>query len=532
MMVNPSADVNRTMPSDEAIPKALVMGGGMSALIAAQALAETGVHVTLARFHEIHNNLYLPAPASAEIDEIKRLNPDSAGVEIIDVERAPMVSREQGFFKASFADVTESVFDAVLLAPSLALMPKPTGLPEEVELFSAQTTVIPGRKVCFVMDYQDLSHPILGMSAIQIAAQNVRDGGESMVCFKHAPVLHMFGETAYDSARKAGVLFVRYGEAAPTIQQATGEEGQARFRVTVKDVVDSDNDFAFGCDRIVAVTGPDPSSIPEWAVKIAHGDVDDRGFMLSESIHCHSGSSFTSGVFAVGEATGNLDLITGNAQARAAAAHAKAWIEKSRSRRDEEILSVSTACVRCLTCFRVCPHAAISLLPQTSRSRVEPSSSFCHECGICAAVCPSSAISMTSGPENSSADFIKNVDPSEISKTTFVFGCQRSAGVMTKKIDMPERVEFLAVPCAGSVSEHAIWSTLAVGAKGVLVVGCHHGNCASHRGTELAAARVRRGRQLGVFGGELPRIGYLTVAPNEEARFLRLLNEFHSGHGE
>ncbi len=279
-------------------------------------------------------------------------------------------------------------------------------------------------------------------------------------------------------------------------------------------------------DRLVTVTGPDPSSIPEWAARMAGNDLDGQGFVLSDSIHSSLGSSVSSGVFIIGEASGNLDLIDCKAQAKAAAAQAHTWISTSRLKRDEENLSISTACARCLTCYRVCPHGALSLQPQASRSRIEPSQAFCVECGICASVCPTAAISLSACSEESIAGFIGEVQPSDISKTTFVFGCRRSAGIIAESINMPENVRFFSVPCAGSVSEYSIWSALAAGAKGVLVVGCHHGNCYSHTGTSLAAARVEKGQGIGVFDGKPPRIGYFTIAPNESARFQRLMSQF------
>ncbi len=61
-------------------------------------------------------------------------------------------------------------------------------------------------------------------------------------------------------------------------------------------------------------------------------------------------------------------------------------------------------------------------------------------------------------------------------------------------IELPAGVLFFPVPCAGRVSESILWATLAAGAKGVLAIGCHHGNCASQNGTDWAvASRAERG---------------------------------------
>ena len=111
-------------------------------------------------------------------------------------------------------------------------------------------------------------------------------------------------------------------------------------------------------------------------------------------------------------------------------------------------------------------------------------------------------------------------------EASLYWGCQRSAGRLAPSVQMPDHFRFLAVPCAGAVSENAIWKLLAARARGVLVVGCHHGNCASDTGTDRAAARVQRGQSTGLFGVGFPRLGYVTVAPNEPARFERLLKDF------
>ncbi|MBI5250454.1 MAG: hydrogenase iron-sulfur subunit [Desulfomonile tiedjei] len=526
MILRHSTEVNPTGQSAETAQRVLVVGGGIPAVAAAQALMETGVQVTFARFRDVAEHVYFDMPAVHVGDYLRDLSAELDEVEIVDITRAPVVWRDHGVFRATFEDGTESAYDCLLLAPGISLRPIPLDLPVETELFTSRIKALPGQQVLFLMDYKELTHPALGMSAIRIAAETARNGGKAVVCFRHAPVLHVFGEALYDSARKDGVQFVRYGEESPKVQRLGDGGNPAGFRLAVSDIIDSENEFVWDCDRIVAVTGPDASSISEWARTMADGDLDERGFMLSDNIHSNSGRSFASGVFVVGEATGNLDLIGCMAQARAAAAQAEAWMRRSRLKREDDFLSVSTACVRCLTCYRVCPHSALSLQPQVSRSRIEPSPSFCLECGICASVCPSGAISLRAYPEESIAGLIKELTPSEISGLTFVFGCQRSAGIIAESIDMPENARFLAVPCAGSVSDYIIWGVLAAGARGVLVVGCHHGNCRSDSGTELAAARVERGKGLGVFGGKPPRIGYFTIAPNESARFQRLLHEF------
>lgn len=512
------------MTDIETSPRVLIVGGGIPAVIAAQALINTGLHVTFARLRDTSENIYFPYSSPAD-DCTKDIPFLPSEVETFDVTRVPVIERNQGMFRAVFENGTESVYNCLFLSPGVALKPIPGILPQGAELFTAQTRVLSNEQVVFLLDYAELTAPVAGMSAIHVATDHVRNGGEALICFKHAPVLHVFGETLYETARKVGVRFVRFGDKLPEIQISDDEGGRKRFRVTAEDMIEGGDEFAWECDRVIGVTGSDASSLPGWAQRIIDGDLDNQGFMLSDSIDSSLGRSLQSGLFVVGGATGNLDFIGITAQAHAAAAEAKAWIDESLIKRNKESLSIDTTCVRCLTCYRVCPHGALSLQAQTSRSRIEPSPAFCVECGICASVCPAAAITLTACPQESINQFIQQVNPSDLPNTTFVFGCKRSAGMMAESMRMPENTRFLAVPCAGSVSEYTIWSALAGGAKGVLVVGCHDGNCHSHTGTNFAAARIKQAREVGIFDGN-PKIGYFMVAANESARFQRLLDEF------
>jgi quinone-modifying oxidoreductase, subunit QmoB len=525
-----SSNIQHQDSSNRGPGRALLIGGGITALIAAETLKETGFHVTFVRIAGVTSHPYLSRGRPELQDYLGKLSQGLQGVEIIDSELAPEVRRNRDGFGAAFQDGRNAEYDCLFLAPGVSLKPKPQTLPDRVELFHAGIEIPPGARVAFLMDHPELSDPALGMSAIKAATENSLSGGVSVICFRHAPVMGMLGETILDDARKAGVRFIRFREQSPpsvSLDSATPEF----ISLAVHDMIDDDRLSEFSCERLFVVTGPDSSSIPQWAAKMSHEDLDDRGFLLSDSVHCASGCSWSSGVFIVGEATGNLDLLTCVAQARAAAAKAKAWLTQSLSSVGAECVSTSDACVRCLTCLRVCPHHAISLPEETSISRIEATPALCRECGICASVCPSVAIRLRRWPEQAMTGRIEEMPQGDIAQTVFVFGCEKSAGLMAESVDIPESVRFIGVPCAGSVSDYIIWSTLAAGAKGVLVVGCHNGNCASHKGTDMAASRVERVLSSGLLSQEAAGMKYLTVAANEPARFGRLLKEFVAGLG-
>jgi quinone-modifying oxidoreductase, subunit QmoB len=521
------AKIEPTVHIGSASPRALVVGGGTPALVAAQALREMSVDVTFAKIARTPSHVYLALPGPGIDDELTKSSPELDGIEVINMDGPPVVRRDDGGFKASFEDGMEKFYDCVLLAPGISLKPKLPSLPENIELFTSHIEIGSAERVAFLLDYEHPSDPTLGMYAIKAAAQHVVNGGDSVVCFRQVPVAHLFGETLYDEARRVGVQFARFGDELPIVSCLGNMEGSERFRLTLRDVIDNREESVFQCDRVFVVTGPDASSIPKWAMgMVGHGGLDDQGFALSESVYCSSGVAFASGVFIVGEATGSLDVIRGIEQAKAAAAKAYAWMRTSCLKTKDEPVSIASACVGCLTCYRVCPHGAISVKPGTSGSTIAAWPSLCRECGICVSVCPSVAINLNTFPDDYLLASVKEVPQTDMHRTTFVFGCQRSAGLLSQLVQVPEHVRFLAVPCAGRVSEYVMWHALAAGARGVLVVGCHQGNCASRTGTDWAAARIGRGLATGLFRPGQRRLGYATVAANEPARFQRLLREF------
>jgi len=130
-------------------------------------------------------------------------------------------------------------------------------------------------------------------------------------------------------------------------------------------------------------------------------------------------------------------------------------------------------------------------------------------------------------PEAAITSFVDEVSRKGDSRPVVVYGCQRSPGRAASRIALPPEVLFMTVPCAGRISESVLWATMAAGVKGILVVGCHHGNCASNNGTDWAEARVAEVmKKLGIPNGMQPPVKYTTVAANEEARFSRIVNDF------
>ncbi|MFC1835668.1 hydrogenase iron-sulfur subunit [Thermodesulfobacteriota bacterium] len=511
-----------------ALPPALVIGDSHSALLVSKALTALGVDVTLVRKGSDSVCSFSSLPECDPAGYFRTVSGILKQSGVRQMRGLPSLSRRGHGFQADFSDGTSQFFGCVFLTPGVALKPVPKGLPKDVELVSAITGPADGKDVGFLMDYEAPTQTCVGMTAIRQAVDNVQSGGRSFVLFRNAPVANESGEALYVEAKRSGVRFYRYGDKLPEIDVADDDDREGkRFRIKVSDVIDSGTDQLLYCDRLLIAADADSSSIFMLDTDILDGDRDARNFLLSESVHCHSGRSFRNGIFAVGEGTGDLDFIGSISMAAAAATEARAWLLRAASRAQKETVVVSDSCVRCLTCHRICPHNAISMMGGSAKSTIEASGSFCRECGICVTQCPRTALDLASFPDSGIASFLKDIEAENPGETVVVYGCERSAGRAALNVKLPAEVRLLTVPCAGRVSEAVIWATLSIGVRGVLVVGCHHGNCASETGTDWAASHVASTlSNMGLPEEGFPGVGYITCAPNESARFKRLVEEF------
>jgi Fe-S-cluster-containing hydrogenase component 2 len=513
--------------SDANMLPVLVLGGGLSGLIAANALRNLGLSVTMVKVGDESSHLYC-SDGQLNSDEYSRsLSESMNSMEIRELPARPKIWREGCFFHADFGSGEARAYGCLFLTSGMELRALPSNLPEGIKLVSSEAFSGSSSRIGFLLDYGARSNPAAGMAAIRQAIDNKTAGGESFVIFQHAPVAHLFGESLYDLAKRSGVQFFRFGEELPLVERTPIADSDGKFLVSVRDVIETGAYISLHCDEIRAVQAPDPATLSRVLREICENDEDEEGFLLADSIHCHSGRSFRNGIFAVGEVTGETDLLRVAAQAASAAVNARAWMMWALQRKDDETVCVTPECVRCLTCYRICPHSAISLHQEAARSSVQASAPICQECGICVSECPRLALDLDSYPERDVLSFL--AEASRRSEPIVIYGCERSAGRIMSAVELPPGALFFSVPCAGRISESILWATLAAGARGVLAIGCHHGNCASHSGTDWAMSRVQKVLgDLAVPEGFSPQVGYASIASNEPARLNRIVSRFCS----
>lgn len=95
------------------------------------------------------------------------------------------------------------------------------------------------------------------------------------------------------------------------------------------------------------------------------------------------------------------------------------------------------------------------------------------------------------------------------------------------RLKYPSNLRAVRVPCSGRVSPELIMRTFDQDADGVLVLGCHIGECHYDTGNHRAAKRLPILRKLMEFAGLEPeRLRLDWVSASEGDRFARIVNEF------
>lgn len=97
----------------------------------------------------------------------------------------------------------------------------------------------------------------------------------------------------------------------------------------------------------------------------------------------------------------------------------------------------------------------------------------------------------------------------------------------TSRISYPPNIRIIRVPCSGRVDPMLAMKAFLEGADGVIVLGCHPGDCHYSEGNYHARRRlVLFHRLLEFFGIERERFRLDWVSASEGVRFAQVVQEF------
>lgn len=333
-------------------------------------------------------------------------------------------------------------------------------------------------------------------------------------------------ESLYRATKNAGTVYIKFTDTVPDIYQ----EEKDTIHIKFFDEITSKN-FRLTPDMTVVDETIVPSLNATDLAKILHIETDINGFVQADNVHRYSVLTNRKGIMVAGPSRSILADDDQRIDAENAVLAVTGLDEGETETTLEKAEIHPGQCIRCLTCYRLCPYHAITL---NARVTVEPDA--CERCGICAAHCPRGAVR------------IKDLEPGEISvqiktgdvaqaEQTFVplivaFCCSRSAAqardlAICMGYRLPQGLKMVEVPCSGAVSYDHIFTALDNNADGVMVLTCHKGNCHSEQGNVYAAETVQQIKDMFLRTGfEKERLLIQTLASNMGMEFARIANRF------
>lgn len=500
----------------------LVAGKGLAGLSAAYEIAALGHPVLLA----MDGTRAQAGCGDDKPGEVKRLlGALPAGVEVaIKTELTRLKGGGGGFY----ADLqgpqgtTTQRFGAVVLAPpssyqvieALAVDPEIT-----VSLSDLKAKDYQGQGDAWfqavVMTALDGSATAAGFSRALAKALALQKRPQVQVTMflAEALVASEGGERLYRQAREAGVLMVRTAKGEPKVNsdnrtlrfmdQILGEELELR------------PDLVVAAEETVG-------QAPAWLDNPMAWTAWDQD--LGDHPRLQAGRTARTGLYLIGGARGTLPGADRKAEAAACAAD----VHDLLSGKTTHIPAVRTLrCAHCLTCVRVCPHGVL----RHPEDQILTAPAACLACGLCAAQCPAEAITPPGWSNNEMFAGLKAGLAAIQGAPLVLFACQGSAMDAARQLSLdghqwPQGLLMVPLNCAGRVSDGLILKALEYGAGGVLVAGCHDGNCRSLNGNLWAKLEAARAADLFArVGGSIDQVRFMHLASNQPGALARAVHE-------
>ncbi|MGH9645693.1 MAG: FAD-dependent oxidoreductase, partial [Bryobacteraceae bacterium] len=201
-----------------------------------------------------------------------------------------------------------------------------------------------------------------------------------------------FKEGYYTKARQQGVVFVRYEEDSKPDVSANG----AGLHVTVRDRT-LNMPMTIPADLVVLSAAIHPNEDNKTIAQFFKVPLNSEGFFLEAHMKLRPVDFATDGVFVCGLAHSPKGIDECILQAQAAAARAAAVLVRESLELEANVSEVlDQSCDGCAYCVDTCPYKAISLLEYmwqgSVKKVVDTNETNCKGCGCCQATCPKNGI--------------------------------------------------------------------------------------------------------------------------------------------
>ncbi len=410
--------LSQPLPEQEVpvIPKALVIGGGLSGMTAALSMADQGFETFLIeKSDQLGGNLRkLSATLSGEdprelVEELDQKIGAHSLIRVYTETEIESVSGYVGNFTTTVASAKGAQtleHGVIILAtgghpyePKQYLYGRSKQVLTQLELEGMLSSDTMDKEVqdvvmiqCVGSRGEDLSYcsKVCCGQAVKNALRILDDNPDANVYILYRDI-RTYGlmEDYYREARERGVIFVHYEKGKPPV--ATEKDG--KLSVTFFDEM-IDEDISLQPDLLVLSVGIVPNEVDKLA-KILKVPVTKDKFFLEAHAKLRPVEFSVEGVYMCGLAHAPKPISESIAQAKSAVAKAAIPLAKGFVAVEPIVSRVNPEmCIGCGICASLCPYQAIQMVKAGKKKKAETISASCKGCGICASHCPKLAISM------------------------------------------------------------------------------------------------------------------------------------------
>ncbi|OGF57649.1 MAG: hypothetical protein A2Z21_02735 [Candidatus Fraserbacteria bacterium RBG_16_55_9] len=396
------------------IPKALVLGGGLSGMTAALTLADSGFEAFLIEKNDELGSDLRPTHWTLAGDDVQRfraelINKVRSHPRIRAYTRATI--KEISGFVGNFSTVIAHpqgeahIQHGVVIVAAEADEHKPTEYfyghdprvltQRELEhLIHEEPQAIKNAKTVVMIQCvgRDEKRPYCSRTCCAEAVKNAlalveRDPDRRVYVLYREMMTYGFMEDYYRKAREKAVIFIRHEEQTPSQAHKLGDQ----LLVTVQDA-QLKRAILIKPDLLVLSTGLVPDRDNEELSRQLKIPVDAYGFFVEAHIKLRPVDFASHGIFVCGSSHAPGQIPELIAKAKAAAGRAATILAKQTLEAGGVVAVVDDEkCTSCLTCVRECPYGAIFI---TAEGLAEVEAVKCQGCGICASDCPVKAIQL------------------------------------------------------------------------------------------------------------------------------------------
>ncbi|RJX34912.1 MAG: hydrogenase iron-sulfur subunit [Desulfarculus sp.] len=529
--------------------RVLVVGDGLTALLAARGLAAAGYPVSLLTpVRRLAPPAPLLGPEAAELAAALAREVEAAsGVELLRQGQLLSLSGGAGDFRAQVRDrggeQHQLTLGAVLMAqgPPQALNLAGLGLPASERVLGLSQFLamlaapehlkkrFGGRslRVGFLVGLARQAEPLATRAACLAAQRVAVDPQARVVLFTgNAKVAGSGLEALTQQVRGQGVVMVKFSAGGLSAQEAA--DG---ISVTWdEEVLDSTMSQEF--DLLVVDETPAPDAAYQRLARVLGLTPGRDGYLQPDQVAALPVQSRRGGVLLLGPARGQGEPERWQDEVAEALLETRKLLQQGEVCLEAGRVQVDRRrCTICLTCVRVCPRGAMGRLER--RPVYNPL--VCTACGTCAAECPMEAIQLV-GLEDERFQAEIGAAAGRVGdlgqageRSLLVFLCANSAAQAFRAArlagaEAPPGARLVEVPCAGKLDPDMVLAAFRRGFDGVLVLSCFPDACHSLTGSTWAGYRAGHLQSLLREAGLEPqRLVTAGVAPSQAREVMSLM---------